>query len=783
MGMISDWIWRRLSGNSWTQGLRYGRAFLHLGKPGPVAFPMRLIKMGIPMVLRGVLTNQSLPVCLDWVLPFWAEKQFSPDSESFLPRGFNPISYNLTERNWTGIGNLDSAHEAIVDPRGMLTPFPEAWSLDFWLWSEESGGHDGDILAPSRMPEASQTLEGHAPRVVTRIKDKGLGLIIEAWACRDSDLDLAVEQVRVENHDETPRSFYLYCSVRPFNPEGVALIHELSYEAPGLFVINKNPGVLFIEEPELVSCSNYREGDISFQVPEPARRVMTRCPVGLCTGLAGWKVELDPGEGRGFSALVFICPEGTSTEHAKSLFSFDPGSERATVDTRWHERMSRGMQISFPDERLNQCFEANRKYLHLLDDGDFIMPGPFTYHHFWFRDSAYMVSALDITGFHESAARKLKAYPKSQRKDGLFLSQEGEWDSAGQGIWPVVEHYRLTHDLRLLNELYPCLRRAGEWIIRTRKKSQGAKGPCAGLLPAGFSAEHFGPNDYYFWDNFWGLAGLRDLAFAARVLGHKKDQEYFQREFDLYLADVEKAIAWAGQRLGRQVIPSSPYRRVDSAAVGVLAGVYPLRLFNADDARFVNTVAELRSKSFFENGFFQHMVHSGVNPYLTLHIAQCYLMQRSQSAWPLVRYLLDKASSTWTWPEAIHPRTGGGCMGDGHHGWAVADWLVFLRNLCLLEEGDTLLITPILPRTWFEPGARLSVTNAASHFGPVSFVIEFNEDEASLTFQGAFRNPPALIEWCLPEGIRQAWVDGKEFEAELARVRFSPQSRKIKIRF
>jgi hypothetical protein len=29
-----------------------------------------------------------------------------------------------------------------------------------------------------------------------------------------------------------------------------------------------------------------------------------------------------------------------------------------------------------------------------------------------------------------------------------------------------------------------------------------------GLLPAGFSAEHLGPNDYYFWDDFWSVSGL-----------------------------------------------------------------------------------------------------------------------------------------------------------------------------------------------------------------------------------------------------------------------------------
>ena len=41
-----------------------------------------------------------------------------------------------------------------------------------------------------------------------------------------------------------------------------------------------------------------------------------------------------------------------------------------------------------------------------------------------------------------------------------------------------------------------------DWIIGKRLPEDG-RTPHAGLLPAGFSAEHLGPNDHYYWDNFW----------------------------------------------------------------------------------------------------------------------------------------------------------------------------------------------------------------------------------------------------------------------------------------
>ena len=31
-------------------------------------------------------------------------------------------------------------------------------------------------------------------------------------------------------------------------------------------------------------------------------------------------------------------------------------------------------------------------------------------------------------------------------------------------------------------------------------------------------------------------------------------------------------------------------------------------------------------------------------------------------------------------------------MGDGHYGWAAAEWLMMIRNLFVREEGDTIVI-------------------------------------------------------------------------------------------
>jgi hypothetical protein len=81
------------------------------------------------------------------------------------------------------------------------------------------------------------------------------------------------------------------------------------------------------------------------------------------------------------------------------------------------------------------------------------------------------------------------------------------------------------------------------------------------------------------------------------------------------------------------------------------------------------------------------------------------------------------ASPTGQWPEAIHPLTGGGCMGDGHHVWAAAEWLLMIRNCFVREEGDRLILCAGIPARWLDQGAPIRFGPAPTRFGPVSISI------------------------------------------------------------
>ncbi|MDZ7809018.1 MAG: hypothetical protein U5L11_01315 [Arhodomonas sp.] len=138
-------------------------------------------------------------------------------------------------------------------------------------------------------------------------------------------------------------------------------------------------------------------------------------------------------------------------------------------------------------------------------------PGPDTYKRFWFRDAAFIVHALLDAGLTDRARRMLAPFPGRQhRTTGYFHSQDGEWDANGQALWILSRYHEVTGE-ELPEAWLQALRRGARWIARKRTDAHG-DAPHAGLLPAGFSAEHFGPNDYYYWDDYWSVAGLQAAA-------------------------------------------------------------------------------------------------------------------------------------------------------------------------------------------------------------------------------------------------------------------------------
>ncbi|MBI5149312.1 MAG: hypothetical protein HZA28_00875 [Candidatus Omnitrophica bacterium] len=703
--------------------------FQNFSQPSDVLAPKELLREGMVLHARGLMNSQAIQHNLDWVWPFWVERQFDPTDAAFVPRAFSLTQINLTHRNWTAVGIPDLEEFPIVDPRGLVTPLYDGWSIDAWVLDPS-----GPSLIPSRLPAVSQRLLIKDDLAVVTTSQSGslsIASIVEAVGTKGSPAC----QIRFTASSGHPA--WLVISLRPYNPEGVSFIHEIELleGRRGWKVDGKN--FVYFEKPaDQYEFSYYRHGDVYSRLPSVEDKNKVYCEVGMATAAALFKLPPD----NPLQVTLQVPLDGKKEQGKPSSFVALPAA-------RWDAILEDRCRLQIPDEHFQFLYDAALRTLVLHSPKD-VYPGPYTYRRFWFRDAAFILHAMLCAGFTQRVERAIDCFPARQQPSGYFLSQDGEWDSNGEALWIMRRFCEMT-GIPPRPAWLKTIAKAGTWISRKRLPGQPSSAR-AGLLPAGFSAEHLGPNDYYYWDNFWGIAGLRAAAYLEKIYGDKDRGEQFARQAREYLERVDDSLSQARQRLGTKAMPAAPYRRMDSGAIGSLAAGYPLRIFSADDERLTETVRYFFENCFFENGFFHDMTHSGVNPYLTLHIAQVLLRAGDKRYFDLMSAIAALASPTGQWPEAIHPRTKGGCMGDGQHVWAAAEWVLMVRNCFLREEDDRLILCSGVPPQWLDKKTELSFGPAPTSFGTVNISIKPDRGNVVVGWTGKWFDQEPEIEVCLP---------------------------------
>jgi hypothetical protein len=736
-------------------------------QPSEVAEPIELLRAGVVFHARGLINSRVVQNNLDWIWPYWIERQFDPKDSAFVPRGFSITHINLTNRNWTAVGLPEVDELPIVDPRGLLTPWLDRWSLDGWILTR-----DGRRLLPSRAPNAEQHLEyggehGLAIRTVTQAQ--GLRMTATAWVETQENAPVCRLRLNaVDSHDtETARDreqvgqrSWLVLALRPYNPEGVSFLHEVALMGDRRgWEIEGEQAIRFDRQPERHHVSDYRAGDVAIHLRDASDGDAISCDVGMATAAALFPLE-SGGDGGVIEATIPIGEKDAFAGHGRR--------HRARPAARdWDEVLANTATLAIPDPRMQALYDTALRTLVLHSSKD-IYPGPYTYKRFWFRDAAFIINGLATAGLMEQAERALDRFPQRQNASGYFHSQEGEWDSNGEALWVLARFCRLS-GRKPKREWRGAILRGARWIMRKRIKD--AKGAAHdGLMPAGFSAEHLGPNDYYYWDDFWSIAGLEAAAEMARSYGDATQAGQFQDDAQDFRDSVDRSLASASQRIGSNAMPAAPYRRMDAGAIGSIAAGYPLQLFPADDRRLQESVEWLMSNSFVHGGFFQDMIHSGINAYLTLHIAQILLRREDARHFALMKSVADLASPTGQWPEAIHPHTLGGCMGDGQHVWAAAEWIIMLRNCFVREEDNRLIVASGIPEEWLESGKKMQLGPAPTAFGAIKLEIEPDNSGVSVTWSGDWHDGSPEIEIRLP-GYKPAKVSGERREMRFERGR------------
>lgn len=498
-----------------------------------------------------------------------------------------------------------------------------------------------------------------------------------------------------------------------------------------------------------------------------------------------WNVK--PGKERTvILKLPYVILQSAGEE--QQLANLDLDREHAAVASYWERAMNRSSRLITPEPMLNDFYRAHAAHLLINCEREpgstrrFARVGSFAYGAYG-NESCMMVVDLDRRGYHREAEECLDAWLHYQSTVGLpgdFDSQKGVLYGAGgyeaggynqhHGwiLWALAEHYRFTRDRAYLLRAAPGILAAADWIIRERDRTKDRTDLSRGLLPAG-SLEDIG--DWWPWlsTNCYTWRGLDSAAWALEQLGHPEAAR-LRREASDYHVSLLSAFRAAADRApvvqlrdGTHVphIPSHVFRRGRSFGwiTETLEGALHLLITRALDPhspeaswilndyednlflsnQFGYTLPEFEKYWFGRGGMsMQACLLLDVEPYLYRDDVKQALRAMFNAI--AVGYFPDARMLT----EHSLPEMGD-WRGDHYKSSDESNAAGWLRQIFLREEGDTLLVGQVIPRSWLAPEKKCGMERAATYFGVTSVVYTGGANSITAKLNGPRRNPPASI--------------------------------------
>jgi hypothetical protein len=463
-------------------------------------------------------------------------------------------------------------------------------------------------------------------------------------------------------------------------------------------------------------------------------------------------LECGPQKAGAESRWIRLPYDLTQTDTAKAL-RISPQSARSKTQERWDSLLHSGAEFSTGIRHLDDLYKTSlinvfllrTRYAGAANDGQdlyVVKPGATVYDAFWYRDGAYLVTALDVAGYAEEAEKSLRLFWQQnlpgifasygQQRSGVWQAPITEWDGQGQALWALVYHFQVTGDKGWLRTVYESIRKGALWIKNVTELTQilnehGEKPFYFGLLPAG-EGEAIG-GGYQYYHDFWAVLGLREAIVAAEALGQDADAAWMKNTYEEFCANLLASVKQAYQRIGNnEFIPATPFDpQLD--IWGAIAALYPARFLDVQDPMMTSTLARMAQHC--QEDEYTFFVTKKIWTYITADWAMCYLLRNDLPMfYRLFNGYVAHASPTNAWIEEIFLDSHLG-TGDMPHGWAAGQYVHLHRNSLVYEDGKKLELCWGVQPDWLSDGAKLSVKQAPTRFGKIQF--ELQRSGSSLT--------------------------------------------------
>ena len=504
-------------------------------------------------------------------------------------------------------------------------------------------------------------------------------------------------------------------------------------------------------------------------------------------------ILLTPGAKAVFEIRVPHQP--ISPERAAKLSEQDFDARHKECAEFWKSKLASAAKVRLPEKRLEEMIQAGLLHLDLiaygLEPDKPVAPCIGVYCPIG-SESSPIVQFMDSMGWNGLARRSLTYFLEKQHEDGFMQNYGGYMLETGAALWSMGEHYRYTRDDAWAGQIASKLIIACDYLIawRNRNMKEDIRGKGYGMLD-GKVAD---PEDPYhiFMLNGYAYMGLsrvsemlaatmpeesRRLACAAEELKQAVRDSFFEsmaRSPVVPLSDgtwCPSAPPWAEADSPACLLTDNANWHshgtvgTRDSLLGPLYLVFQEVIEPEEDASkwLLESTTELlhmRNVAFSQPYYSRH-------PWVNLRLGQVKAFLKAH--YNALASLADRETYTFTEHYFLVSN-----HKTHEEGW----FLLQMRWMLYMEQGDDLKLLPGIPRAWMESGKRIELDGMASYFGPLSLRVESRLDEGFIKAEVKLqpdRKPRRIgIRLPHPEGKKAVEVTGGVYDAATETVWVEP---------
>jgi hypothetical protein len=619
----------------------------------------------------------------------------------YEPRGSHPRWLHREQSYWTPSGIANGTQCALMNEEGMVEVAPGSFSIEPMLRVRERLYTWADVVIQQELAQ------GYLPVPSVTWRSEEWRLHIKAESTLSGVLRVRFGFENLTNEELTAR---LYVLLRPFQVTppwqsfgklgGVSRIEDLAW-CDGAVHVNGTTLVVPSSAPESFAALGFDEGTIAgyLNAGAPGRNPQTHDPSGFAQGALCFELSPKARESRG---IVVASASG----------ALAAGIDEAAFNWDAQLPVTQLTAGGWGADAVRAALTATAHVL-VTRSGAALQPGPRRYTRSWIRDGTIMSAALLRMGSIEAVREFIRWYAPYQRADGFVpccVDGNGpdwlvEHDSHGQLIALIADYFRFSADEALVRELWPCVDGAVGCIEGLLEAD--------GLLPISVSHEGYLAQPVHsYWDDFWGLRGVRDAVALARALGKVDVAQRWQALATRMAAGLFSSIKRTCKERNLNYIPGS----IEWADFDPTSTANAIALLDMLDELDRGTVDETFDRYLYDwrRKRTGTLVWQNYTPYEIRIIGAFVRLGRRDAALELLRFFLaDRRPPAWNqWPEIAwrDPRAPAH-LGDLPHTWIAAEYVLAVRSLFAYEypaEGALILGAGLSPEWLSGPGVQVA---------------------------------------------------------------------------